>query len=150
MLEQRRDRGVLPRADVVEARRRGASGRRHHGVDHVVDVDEVARLRAVAVQVDRLTERLGDAYQGALRWSLRHKLATVLLALGTFVASFFVIPLLGAEFVPKADFSETQVNFYTPVGSSLEVTESRARQLFFFSILYLPLLLTVMVLDKMK
>ncbi len=43
----------------------------------------------------------------------------------TFVGSFFIIPLLGAEFVPKADFSETQVNFYTPVGSSLEVTEAQ-------------------------
>jgi HAE1 family hydrophobic/amphiphilic exporter-1 len=37
-------------------------------------------------------------------------------------------PLLGTEFVPKADFSETTVNFYTPVGSSLERTEARARQ----------------------
>jgi HAE1 family hydrophobic/amphiphilic exporter-1 len=35
---------------------------------------------------------------------------------------------VGKEFVPKADFSETQINFYTPVGSSLEVTEMRARQ----------------------
>ena len=34
--------------------------------------------------------------------------------------------MLGTEFVPKADFSETQINFYTPVGSSLEVTEARA------------------------
>jgi HAE1 family hydrophobic/amphiphilic exporter-1 len=31
--------------------------------------------------------------------------------------------------VPKADFSETQINFYTPVGSSLEVTEARAKQI---------------------
>ena len=61
-------------------------------------------------------------------WSLKHKLATLALALATFVGSFFIIPLLGAEFVPKADFSETQVNFYTPVGSSLEVTETRAKQ----------------------
>jgi HAE1 family hydrophobic/amphiphilic exporter-1 len=30
--------------------------------------------------------------------------------------------------VPKADFSETAINFYTPVGSSLEVTEAKARQ----------------------
>jgi HAE1 family hydrophobic/amphiphilic exporter-1 len=30
--------------------------------------------------------------------------------------------------MPKSDFSETTVNFYTPVGSSLEVTEARARQ----------------------
>ena len=40
----------------------------------------------------------------------------------------FMVPLLGTEFVPKADFSETTLTFYTPVGSSLEVTEARARQ----------------------
>ena len=78
---------------------------------------------------ERLTEWLSGAYQGILRWSLGHKLSTLLIALATFVGSFFVIPLLGAEFVPKADFSETQINFYTPVGSSLEVTEARGRQI---------------------
>ncbi|MCE9658344.1 MAG: efflux RND transporter permease subunit [Burkholderiales bacterium] len=77
---------------------------------------------------DRLTLRLSAAYQSILAWSLKHRLATLGIALATFLASFFVIPILGAEFVPKADFSETQVNYYTPVGSSLEVTEMRARQ----------------------
>ncbi|MGZ5848409.1 MAG: efflux RND transporter permease subunit, partial [Ramlibacter sp.] len=51
-----------------------------------------------------------------------------LLAIGIFVASVAMVPLLGTEFVPKADFSETNVSFYTPVGSSLEVTEAKARQ----------------------
>jgi len=83
----------------------------------------------VTGQFDRFTEWLSRAYQGILAWSLAHKLATVALALATFVGSFFVIPLLGAEFVPKADFSETQLNFYTPVGSSLELTEARAKQI---------------------
>jgi HAE1 family hydrophobic/amphiphilic exporter-1 len=78
---------------------------------------------------DRLTEALSHAYQAILRWSLRHKLATLAIALASFVGSFFIIPLLGAEFIPKADFSETQLNFYTPVGSSLELTEARARQI---------------------
>jgi HAE1 family hydrophobic/amphiphilic exporter-1 len=77
---------------------------------------------------DRLTLWLGAAYQSILGWSLRHRLATLGIALATFLGSFFIIPILGAEFVPKADFSETQVNYYTPVGSSLEVTEMRARQ----------------------
>ncbi len=77
---------------------------------------------------ERFTLWLSDAYQSLLGWSLQHKLATLGIALATFVASFFVIPLLGAEFVPKADFSETQVNYYTPVGSSLEATEMRAAQ----------------------
>ena len=78
---------------------------------------------------DRLTEALSRAYQRILGWSLEHKLSTLLIAFVTFGISFFIIPLLGAEFVPKADFSETQINFYTPVGSSLELTEARAQQI---------------------
>jgi len=78
---------------------------------------------------DRLTEALSRAYQRILGWSLQHKLLTLVIAFATFVGSFFIIPLLGAEFVPKADFSETQLNFYTPVGSSLELTETRAQQI---------------------
>ncbi|MEY3446657.1 MAG: hypothetical protein RIR45_1412, partial [Pseudomonadota bacterium] len=77
---------------------------------------------------DRATEALATGYQGALRWALFHKLATVGLAIGIFVLSVFMVPLLGTEFVPKSDFSETTLNFNTPVGSSLEVTEARARQ----------------------
>ncbi|MCJ0762289.1 efflux RND transporter permease subunit [Variovorax terrae] len=77
---------------------------------------------------DRSTDALAEAYQGILGWSLRHKLATLALAFTTFVASLFMVPLLGTEFVPKADFSETSVSFYTPVGSALEVTEAKARQ----------------------
>ncbi len=78
---------------------------------------------------DRFTEWLSAAYQRILGWSLKHKLATLAIAFATFAGSFFIIPLLGAEFVPKADFSETQLNFYTPVGSALEVTEARAKQI---------------------
>lgn len=77
---------------------------------------------------DRATERLAEGYQSILRWALVHKLATLGAALGIFIASIFMVPLLGTEFVPKADYSETAINFYTPVGSSLEVTEAKARQ----------------------
>ena len=77
---------------------------------------------------DRATESLGNSYQNILRWSLKHKLATVGLAVSIFVGSIFMVPLLGTEFVPKGDFSETSLSFNTPVGSSLEVTEAKARQ----------------------
>jgi len=74
------------------------------------------------------TDWLADVYQGILRWALNHKLSTVALALVIFVSSLALVPLLGTEFVPKSDFSETNLTFNTPVGSSLEVTEARARQ----------------------
>ncbi len=77
---------------------------------------------------DRGTERLADGYQSILRWALVHKKSTVFLALGIFVASVFMVRFLGTEFVPKADFSETSLKFETPVGTSLEATEAKARQ----------------------
>jgi HAE1 family hydrophobic/amphiphilic exporter-1 len=83
----------------------------------------------VTARFERFTEWLSRAYQAVLGWSLAHKLATLAIALATLVGSFFLIPVLGAEFIPKADFSETQLNFYTPVGSSIELTETRARQI---------------------
>ncbi len=77
---------------------------------------------------ERGTAAMADIYQTALRWALVHKLKTVALALVIFITSVFMVPLLGTEFVPKSDFSETSLNFYTPVGSSIEVTEAKARQ----------------------
>ena len=77
---------------------------------------------------DSATEAMSNGYQGILRWSLKHKLVTVGMAIVVFVGSILMVPLLGTEFVPKADFSETSVSFYTPVGSSLEVTEAKAKQ----------------------
>jgi HAE1 family hydrophobic/amphiphilic exporter-1 len=77
---------------------------------------------------ERGTDKLADGYQTILAWSLVHKRKTVLMALGVFVLSIFMIRFVGTEFVPKADFSETTVSFQTPVGSSLEATEAKARQ----------------------
>ncbi|MFY8082407.1 MAG: efflux RND transporter permease subunit, partial [Rubrivivax sp.] len=77
---------------------------------------------------DRAQQRMGERYVAVLGWSLRHKLATLALGLSTLVGSLALVPFMGTEFVPKADFSETSVSFHTPVGSSVEVTEARARQ----------------------
>ncbi len=78
--------------------------------------------------IDRMQDDLADTYQQVLAWSLRHKGATVGLAAAVFGASVALVPLLGTEFVPKADFSETSLTFHTPAGSSLETTEAKARQ----------------------
>jgi HAE1 family hydrophobic/amphiphilic exporter-1 len=84
----------------------------------------------VLEQFERLVQWISDSYQVILKWSLRHRIATLLIAVATFFAGL-AIPatgLIGSEFVPQADYSETGVTFYTPVGSSLEFTESKARQ----------------------
>ena len=77
---------------------------------------------------DGATEALAEAYQRILRWALAHKAATVLGSVAIFAASIALVPLVGTEFVPKADYSETNVNFNTPEGSSIELTEAKAKQ----------------------
>ncbi|TAF78658.1 MAG: efflux RND transporter permease subunit, partial [Curvibacter sp.] len=100
----------------------------NHGKGHAPVTLYEKTIGRVTGLFDRGTEALAEGYQSILRWALLHKLATVFIAVGIFVGSIFMVPLLGTEFVPKSDFSETSLTFNTPVGSSLEVTESRARQ----------------------
>ena len=78
--------------------------------------------------VDIGSHRLGAVYVATLGWSLRHKGITVLIAMASLVGALLLLPRLGTEFVPKADYSETTVAFFTPAGTSLATTEARARQ----------------------
>ncbi|WP_159912055.1 efflux RND transporter permease subunit [Pantoea sp. 18069] len=82
----------------------------------------------VTAWFDHAGEQLAGVYQQILRWALGHRRATALSALAIFALSVMMVPLLGTEFVPKADFSETTVQFHTPQGSSIETTEAKARQ----------------------
>jgi HAE1 family hydrophobic/amphiphilic exporter-1 len=77
---------------------------------------------------DGVTQAVGRFYQRALAWSLAHRKTTLALAAVAFFGSFPIAKFVGSEFVPQADFSESSVEFYTPVGSSLELTEAKARQ----------------------
>jgi len=79
-------------------------------------------LGRVTHAFEQLTDAFSEVYQRLLDWSLHHRLTTVLVAVGIFVLSIAMVPLLGTEFVPKADYSETYVRFSTPVGSSLRQT----------------------------
>ncbi|OYT86511.1 MAG: nodulation protein NolG [Burkholderiales bacterium PBB6] len=85
-------------------------------------------LGRVTHWVDRGSKALAWGYERALSWSLTHKGKTLLIALSTLVLAVLLVGKLGTEFVPKADFSETTVSFYTPVGASLEVTRERTAQ----------------------
>jgi HAE1 family hydrophobic/amphiphilic exporter-1 len=74
------------------------------------------------------TDRMAEKYQSMLAWALAHKKSTLSLAVGIFITSVLMVPLLGTEFVPKGDYSETTLNFQTPVGTSLEATSLKAKQ----------------------
>ncbi|WP_417579792.1 efflux RND transporter permease subunit [Pelagibacterium sp.] len=78
---------------------------------------------------ERGFEALGRRYKKMLGWSLRHRLTTLLAALGIFASSFALLPLVGAEFMAASDASLVNVELETPVGSSQDYTAVKARQI---------------------
>ena len=67
-------------------------------------------------------------YRALLGWALRWPKITLLIALASFVGSFALPKYIGFEFVPQADLGEQVVAIETPIGSSLEYTEAKLRQ----------------------
>jgi HAE1 family hydrophobic/amphiphilic exporter-1 len=82
----------------------------------------------LAAAFSRRFTALSHAYGRALGWALRHRPAVLVAALALFAGSFFLVPLIGVEFVPPADLGELVVELETPVGSSLDYTAAKARQ----------------------
>jgi len=101
---------------------------KEHGKTFKTDTFYNKTIGRVTHAFDRLQEGITQGYQSLLGWSLQHKLITLFVAVMSMVGAAFMTPLLGSEFVPKADYSETRISFYTPVGSSIEVTEQKAKQ----------------------
>ncbi len=78
--------------------------------------------------VNATQERANAVYRVVLTWALRWPKTTLLIALATFVGSFALPKYIGFEFVPQADLGEQVVSIETPVGSSLEYTEAKLKQ----------------------
>ena len=78
--------------------------------------------------VNSTQEKANNLYRVVLGWALRWPKITLLIALATFVGSFALPKYIGFEFVPQADLGEQVVSIETPVGSSLEYTEAKMRQ----------------------
>ncbi|UXN70242.1 efflux RND transporter permease subunit [Devosia neptuniae] len=72
---------------------------------------------------------LSERYRSVLRWSLRHRIATLGTAVALFFSSFLLLPMVGVEFVPPSDNSEFTVEVETPQGSSLAYTGDKVRQI---------------------
>jgi hydrophobic/amphiphilic exporter-1 (mainly G- bacteria), HAE1 family len=71
---------------------------------------------------------LERTYVALLDWGLKHRWLTLGIALLSMVAAIAMSGKLGKEFVPQADNNEFYLQFYTPVGSSLELTQTKVKQ----------------------
>jgi hydrophobic/amphiphilic exporter-1 (mainly G- bacteria), HAE1 family len=79
-------------------------------------------------RIEHGVERVHVFYGRLLEWALTNRKKVLALALAIFISSFFILPLVGTEFVPESDEGRTSFRLTTPVGSSLAYTDAKTRQ----------------------
>jgi hydrophobic/amphiphilic exporter-1 (mainly G- bacteria), HAE1 family len=78
--------------------------------------------------IERLVVRAHQIYGVMLSWALSNRKKVLGIALASFVGSFLIVPLIGTEFVPENDQGFISLRLNTPIGSSLEYTDAKTRQ----------------------
>ncbi len=89
------------------------------------------RRNPIARALDRFNlwfDRMADRYKDVIAWALDHRLAMVLLALGTFFSAIAMVGvgIVGSGFIPVSDRSEISMTVEAPPGSNLEYTRIKA------------------------
>ena len=85
-------------------------------------------LGRLMARVERGVEALHRLYGLTLDWALVRRKTVVAIAVVTFFGSFAIVPLVGTEFVPQADEGFISLRLNTPVGSSLDYTNGKVRE----------------------
>jgi len=75
--------------------------------------------------LDRFFHRMDAFYAKSLGWALLHRWKVVFVTTLIVLSSGFLFAQVSKEFVPEADEGRFRISFKTPLGSSLEYTETR-------------------------
>jgi HAE1 family hydrophobic/amphiphilic exporter-1 len=80
-------------------------------------------------QVTRFLRSLDRGYRALLATALRHRVITMLIAIGVFVGSMYIAGLIPSEFMPTMDEGIFSVGIEAPLGSSLQETTRYSKQI---------------------
>ncbi|HEY3011663.1 MAG TPA: efflux RND transporter permease subunit [Gemmatimonadales bacterium] len=90
------------------------------------------RRNPIARALDRFNrwfDHQAQRYQRLIAWALDHRLAMVLIAIGSFVGAIVLQATIGgAGFIPVSDRSEVSLIVETPPGSNLEYTRLKSEE----------------------
>jgi hydrophobe/amphiphile efflux-1 (HAE1) family protein len=86
-------------------------------------------LGRLMARIDRGIEHVHGWYAKVLGFALAWRKSTLLLAFALFAGSLLLVPKIGGEFTPQVDNGFIQLRFKTPVGSSLDYSDAKLRQI---------------------
>lgn len=75
--------------------------------------------------LDRFFHRMDAFYVKSLRWSLAHRWKVIFVTVLIVLSSGILFSKVSKEFVPESDEGRFRISFKTPLGSSIEYTETR-------------------------
>lgn len=73
--------------------------------------------------IQRGLDAFDNAYARLLRLVTSHKTITILMCLGMFIGSVFLMKQVGTEFFPTADDARLSVNLELPIGTRVEIAD---------------------------
>ncbi|MEN1760007.1 efflux RND transporter permease subunit [Anoxynatronum sibiricum] len=77
---------------------------------------------------DRMIRKFSGFYQVSLRFGLRHRIISVVIALVIFASSIVMLGVVGGEFFPSMDEGTIQVSIDTPHGTRLADIDRQVQQ----------------------
>lgn len=83
----------------------------------------------VAQAIERALRAIESFYKRTLHWMLTHRKLMIAGAVGVLIVTVAMARFLNASFIPEMDRSEFKVAVELPVGSTLEMTEQRVREI---------------------
>jgi hydrophobic/amphiphilic exporter-1 (mainly G- bacteria), HAE1 family len=86
-------------------------------------------LKQLDDRMEALFRGLENGYKKILGFILNHKPVTILLVLGMFIGSLFLIPVSGFELMPTQNEDAVFMNVELPIGTKLKVTKEIMNQI---------------------
>lgn len=81
----------------------------------------------LATGADAAFAGLDNAYRDLLRFVLRHRPTTIVVALAALGSSLLLVPMIGTEFLPPSDEGEVRVSGEMALGTRLELVDQQTR-----------------------
>ena len=79
--------------------------------------------------IERALDRFDNGYARLLAFVVGHKTGTILVCMGIFVGSLFLMKFVGTEFFPTQDNSRIGVSIELPIGTRVEIAQEVTQRL---------------------
>ena len=95
-----------------------------------LNVSDTAIFKKIYLPIQRVLDKIDNAYAKLLNKCVAHRWITSATALGVFVASIFLMKFVGTEFFPVNDNGRLGVSLELPIGSRVDIAKDVCQRIY--------------------